>query len=80
MSTYRVSWIEHGRRVPALFCGAGAKAAAEKLFADSAGKPGLRLEQGSKIIDGDRGVRLVRRDGKPQRETVTQGCLWEGEG
>lgn len=79
VSRFWVSWaLKDGRRIGRTFA---AREDAEAFYAEQETKVRrLRLEQGSRILKGDRGVRLVQRDGKPQRETVTQGRLWEGEG
>lgn len=79
MSKFWVSWVlKDGRRIGRTFA---AREDAEAFYAEQETKVRrLRLERGSQILKGDRGVRLVQRDGKPQRETVTQGRLWEGEG
>lgn len=80
---WRVSWDDaQGVYRWRCFTGRGAETKARALFAQQ--QQGrvkrLRLEINGKRIEGADDRYAVSRDGKPQRETVTQGRLWEGEG
>ena len=81
MSTYRVSWAKGSRRVGPYFRHAGALKRAEARYVqeEQDGRRDLQLSQGSRILRGFDGRRLVNRDGQPVREVVKQTSLWEGE-